>query len=145
MLAAAGQSLSGEALAPSLEAVERRCGGQGDPGPALTIYERLLAGPDDAGAFLGHHLDPALTYDDFAPRLTVGGDSVAALTRNVDSGVHRIDAQLFGLCALEGQNQLHLALDQLQKRPIVVSVARLGKTFEKYLGITGEAEDTAVG
>jgi hypothetical protein len=95
MLAAASRCHSGEALAPALQAVEWGRGGKGDPGPVLTVDERLLAGPDDGGAFLGYHLDPALTNNDFAPRLTVGGKAVASLTRDVDGGVYRIDAQLF--------------------------------------------------
>jgi len=92
MLAAAGRCHSGKTLAPAFQAVERGCGGKGDPGPALAVDERLLTGPDDGGALLGHHLDPALTNDDFAPGLTVGGDTIAALTRDVDGGVYRIDA-----------------------------------------------------
>jgi hypothetical protein len=40
---------------------------------------------------------------------------------------------------------LHLALDQLQEGPIVLSIARLGEALEKDLGIAGEAENTTVG
>jgi hypothetical protein len=113
MLAAAGRCLSGKAVAPTLQGVERGRGGEGDPRLALTVYERLLAGPDDGGALLGHHLGPPVANDDFAPRLTVGGDAIGALTRNVNGGVYRIDAQLVGLCACGGHDQLQLALDQL--------------------------------
>jgi hypothetical protein len=145
MLAAAGRCHSGETLAPALQAVERSRGGKGDPGSALTVDERLLTGPDNGGALFGHHLDPAFTNDDFAPGLTVSGDTVAALTRDVDGGVDRIDAQLLGISALEGHHQLHLTLDQLQEGPIVLSIARLGEALEEDLGIAGEAEDTTVG